>query len=141
MPLDRRQFLKLGAGAGALAVIPGVVIADTFGDSEPAFAANLAGASYASKFVAALPLPARIDLTGTTTTATITATSFAKQILTGYGATTLYGYNGQYPGPTIVTSANKTATVTFKNGLPTGSVTLANGGHLLPVDKTQLPQD
>lgn len=43
--------------------------------------------------------------------------------------TTLYAYNGIYPGPTIVAESNKPIKVKWMNDLPVNP-------HLLPVDKT-----
>lgn len=134
--LRRRSLLKLGVAGGAVAAAPQLL----WPPSADA-ATLLVGTGYASKFTTALPLPARIDLSGTTTAATVTASGFSKTILTGYPATNVYGYNASSPGPTIIGAASKTANVTWVNSLPTGSLTLAQGGHLLPVDATLLEAD
>lgn len=72
--------------------------------------------------------------------------SFRQQILTGYPATECWGYAPQggrpsLPGPTIVAEARRTVHAMFRNRLPGSRKSLADGGHLLPVDATLLSEE
>jgi spore coat protein A len=134
MNFTRRRFLGVAAGASAAAAVPAVLVAGTAQAANP-----LHGSTYAPKFTTALPRPKRINLIGQPVT--ISATQFAQQVLTGYPATQLYGYNGSWPGPTLVAASYLRASVIWQNKLPTTGPTLAASGHLLPVDASLLNPD
>lgn len=91
-----------------------------------------------TKFVNPLPIPSVIDARDGGNF-TIAVTQFqqnlgivdpvSKQPL----LTTVWGYGGSYPGPTILARQNNPIDVTWENKLLNGSVPLP---HLLPVDPT-----
>jgi spore coat protein A len=58
----------------------------------------------------------------------LTMRQFRQRLHRDLPPTTLWGYNGTYPGPTIVALRNQPARVRWANALPTE--------HLLPVDAT-----
>lgn len=138
--MERRTFLKLSGTAGVVAALPSALLA------SPAQAATqLSGATYAaaSKFTLPLPRPPRVNLNGFQTSVVMDVAQFQQQVLTGYPATTLYGYalpgrQPTWPGPTMIASSERTVHATFRNKLPAGTLTLADGGHLLPVDPSLL---
>jgi spore coat protein A len=106
-------------------------------------ATRLSGAGYKAKFTQKLHHPQQVILTGKSSSITMDASQFTQQVLTGYPATRLYGFGlkGQspsWPGPTINATAKSTLQITWRNRLPKGSVKLAKGGHLLPVDASLL---
>lgn len=59
----------------------------------------------------------------------VTMKEIQQQLHRDLNPTTLYAYEGMYPGPTIVTESKKPIKVKWMNDLPTTP-------HLLPVDKT-----
>jgi hypothetical protein len=136
--LGRRQFLRIAGVVGALVTVPQVAFQAT-----ARAATRLSGADYAPKFTKALGRPPKIVLTPKAPSVTIDMTQFTQQVLTGYPATRLYGYGkagskGSWPGPTLHATSKKAVKVLWRNKLPKGSVKLANGGHLLPVDASLL---
>lgn len=138
--INRRRFFQVSAAAGVAASLPQIITA------PPASAAQqITGVGYAGKFTQPLRTPPRIDLTPPGSTGVFNIVQFKQQVLEGYPATTLYGYGPvsgkpSWPGPTIVAESGNTVYATFRNQLPTGSKTLAEGGHLLPVDPSLLDE-
>jgi spore coat protein A len=140
--LNRRQFFKLSAATGIVATLPDIITAPVASGA----AVRILATQYADKFTKPLRLPRRIDVSGPRTSAVLDVVEFQEQILTGYPKTTVYGYApvGQkptLPGPTFIAESNRTVHAVFNNRLPTGDKTLAEGGHLLPVDATLLSED
>lgn len=93
------------------------------------------------KFVHPLPVPAAIDVTGGPTTLSMSMGQFEQDLglrdpLTGEVLyTTVWGYNGQYPGPTIVAKEGVPLQVYWHNHLTDdGTATGTPLPHLLPVD-------
>jgi spore coat protein A, manganese oxidase len=93
------------------------------------------------KFVHSLPIPAAIDATAGGTTLHLDITQFEQDLglrnpVTGeVMRTTVWGYNGQYPGPTIVVKKDVPVKVYWKNRLTQdGTDTGTPLPHLLPVD-------
>jgi spore coat protein A, manganese oxidase len=93
------------------------------------------------KFVHPLPVPAAIDATAGPTTLTMEITQFEQDLGLrdpASGAvlkTKVWGYNGQYPGPSIVTKKDVPLQVYWYNRLTDdGSDSGAPLPHLLPVD-------
>lgn len=164
--MKRRQFLKYAGAAGVTASVApflstAAANAATAANARTATratqatratggsrlatgtATQLAGVDYTPKFTAQLPRPPRLNLDGLLPYAIMDIRQFTQQVLTGYPPTTLYGYapaggKPSWPGPTITARSHWPAYVTWRNQLPQGSLTLAQGGHLLPVDDTLL---
>jgi spore coat protein A len=59
----------------------------------------------------------------------VTMKEIEQQLHSDLNPTTLYAYEGMYPGPTIVSESKKPIKVKWMNDLPINP-------HLLPVDKT-----
>jgi spore coat protein A len=136
--VERRKFLRLAGTVGAFIALPQVAFQAT-----ARAATRLSGVGYAPKFTQQLRRPRRVLLTPKRNSITIDVAQFTQQVLTGYPATTLYGYGvagtkPSWPGPTLNASANHTSHVTWRNKLPKGRMKLSNGGHLLPVDASLL---
>jgi spore coat protein A, manganese oxidase len=144
MTLNRRQFLvaaTLVGGAAAASALPSASAAPATSTPAATEPVALVGADYLAKFTRQLPRPSRIDLTGAVRSATVTARRTDLHVLSGYPKTTCYGYDGSWPGPTIFVREDRPAHITWRNRLPVGSVALADGGHLLPVDAALLEAD
>ncbi|MFM2207927.1 MAG: hypothetical protein RL213_1902 [Bacteroidota bacterium] len=102
--------------------------------------AQLSGAAQ-PKFVNQLTVPPYLVLTGgTPSPVNITASQFSQDLgvkdpATGAAlSTTVWGYNGTFPGPTIVTRSNVPVRINWLNRLVTPEG--RNLPHLLPVDPT-----
>ncbi len=136
--VTRRNLLKLGAGIGAGLVMPlGLKY-------SPVFAANASGIpknpALLTKYLDPLPIPAVMRPTrvftfvqpsGLLTPVTqyaVAMTQFTRQLHQSMAPTTLWGYNGSYPGNTIETTVGSFVLVKWANNLPLT--------HMLPVDKT-----
>jgi len=118
--MNRRYFLKIGSlAAGALLARPVV----------PLFAASRV---HLHKYVDPLPLPG--VLTGTDLT--IGASEFQQQLHRDLPPTTVWGYNGSYPGPTIEAQMGVPTTVVWQNNLYRDGSPIAADQHLLPLDPT-----
>jgi len=113
MKLNRRDFLRLGAMAGA-----GVVFL-------PRRFAYAQGSPNLTPFVDPLPIPpvlpraSRYD---------IHMRQFTQKLHRDLPATRLWGYNGQYMGPTFEVRTGSPVDVQWLNELPTQ--------HFLPIDNT-----
>jgi spore coat protein A, manganese oxidase len=84
-----------------------------------------------TKFVDALPLPSVIKpiyKNDCETYYEVTMTEFRQKLHRQLNPTTLWGYNGTYPGPTFEVQKNESIKVKWINNLPEN--------HLLPVDHT-----
>jgi spore coat protein A len=141
--LSRRQLFKFTAATGVVATVPQIVTAPP----STAATTRLSGLAYAqaNAFTQPFRAPHWIDMTGTQREVTLSIRQFSTQVLTGYPATKLWGYGipgrkPTWPGPTFVAWAGKPVRITFDNDLPRGTVSLADGGHLLPVDNSLLDE-
>ena len=136
--MSRRNVLKLGAlGAGSL-LLPIARLAPSLADS-------VASSPTVPLFQIALPTPAELTPTATTTVTTpagvktsadfyqLTARVGEAQILPGFRPTKIWGYNGLAPGPLFRGQSGKPAVVRLTNALTTadtGSVDLGLSTHL-----------
>jgi len=136
--MSRRNVLKLGAlGAGSL-LLPIARLAPSLADS-------VASSPTVPLFQIALPTPAELTPTATTTVTTpagvktsadlyqLTARVGLAQILPGFQPTKIWGYNGLAPGPLFRGQRGKPAVVRLTNALTTadtGSVDLGLSTHL-----------
>jgi spore coat protein A, manganese oxidase len=129
--MNRRTFVKVvGTTVGAVALGAGLpkFVEPALGASVPVplDSGNLA------KYVNPMPIPE--VLRGTNLR--ISMTQFSQDLglrdkVTGLkigSDTTVWGYNGSYPGPTIETRTGRKISVKYINNLPTT--------HLLPIDHT-----
>jgi FtsP/CotA-like multicopper oxidase with cupredoxin domain len=123
MGLSRRDALKLGllgTGAVTLPVATGVRAAN---------AAKVPASPAFTPFSRPLALPGVIRPVQSTATADfyeVTQTVARQEVLPGL-KTTVWGYNGQYPGPTFAVNAGRPIVVTQRNTL-TAAATRIPGG-------------
>jgi len=122
--IERRKFLKLvgGAAGGAVAL----------GSGGMFVRARLAEAQVSlTPFVDALPIPRVISPSGQLDgdpLYLVTMQVFRQKLHRDLPATTLWGYNGQYPGPTFAARRGQPIAVRWMNNLP--------NRHMLPIDDT-----
>jgi spore coat protein A, manganese oxidase len=115
--LTRRQFFNFAAVAGTSLSLPWRVGVD------PVFTRDALHAGSLAKFVDALPIP---DLLRGSSIQ-LTMTEFKQQLHRDLPPTTVWGYNGSYPGPVIEAVSGMPLSVTWTNDLP--------ARHLLDVDE------
>ena len=122
----RRQFLKFSAITAGGFVVPWKWSMAGMPVSPPLDPATI------PMFVDPLPIPAVLNPVGNSKNAAayeVTMTEFQQQVLpAGFPATTVWGYEGSFPGPTIEARRNKPVAVKWINELP--------NNHLLPIDTT-----
>ncbi|MDP9122749.1 MAG: multicopper oxidase domain-containing protein [Acidobacteriota bacterium] len=113
MKMNRRDLLKLGAMAGASAVLlPKKFV---FAQGSPSL----------TPFVDPLPLPPVLPHASTYN---VHMREFFQKLHRDLPATKLWGYNGQYIGPTFETRSGSPIHVQWLNDLP--------AKHFLPIDHT-----
>lgn len=144
--LTRRQFLQAGIVGGAATLLGGgayayrrsasgrVAMGATGGAMNDGMggAANVTSAVRAPAFQRALPLPA--DLVPSSTDATtdyydMTLKPATVEIIPGL-RTAVWGYNGQYPGPTIRAKRGRRVVLRQTNTLAVPISTHFHGGHV-----------
>jgi spore coat protein A len=116
--ITRRGILRAGLVAGA-----GVLLPLGCAGRRPEEGATL------ERFRDALPVPRALDPVGRIggiTRYRVPMTQFRQQLHSELPPTTLWGYGGTYPGPTIEAQRGERIAVTWMNRLPPG--------HHLPVD-------
>jgi spore coat protein A, manganese oxidase len=97
----------------------------------------------AVSFTLQLPLPPVLSPTSTDATTdyyNVEMKSGTKQIRSSGAATPIWGYNGMYPGPTIVATRGRNVNVTHKNSL-TENMTVHNHGHKVAASSDGHPTD
>ncbi len=113
--VDRRQFIKyglMGAAALALPVVKGFDIIQAAG-------ADLPASPPVARFTQPLAFAPVIDLAspGSPNSASIVMRAAQQQVLAGRPATTIWGFNGMWPGPTILTRDTKPVVIHMTNQL------------------------
>jgi len=103
--MQRRSFLKAGLTAGAFGLI---------GTKTPIFGQVGAGLA---RYVDALPIPATIRPAEGGVTPVIMS-EFRQKLHRDLPPTTLWGYNGTYPGPTIEVTKGTPAHLLWQSNLP-----------------------
>ncbi|KAF8457755.1 Cupredoxin [Terfezia claveryi] len=105
--------------------------------------ASAASPAYPNKFSVALPIPPDLPILTTYTPPSgnpvdfyeISITPFTKQLWPGLAATSLVGYNGMYPGPTIKATRGREIVLRLINqGDSTASVHLHGSATVAPFD-------
>jgi spore coat protein A len=95
-----------------------------------------------TSFAATLPIPAVLQPSSTDSTTDyykITVKAAPQQVLAG-NATTIWGFNGVWPGPTIVAAKGRQVSVTQTNAL-SENITIHNHGHSVPAQYDGHPTD
>ena len=137
--LSRRGFLGVlggtGAALGLAAGIPWL--------AAPAEIGGLVRSELPlpAPFLVPLPIPPVLtpESDATTDYYELTQQVATREILPGV-ATEIWGYNGIFPGPTIVSHSGRPTVVCHHNRLPVPTVTHLHGGHT-PADSDGYPTD
>jgi spore coat protein A, manganese oxidase len=139
MKLTRRQLTKLGATAGAGVVLPAGVL------SRP-IARLLEASQIASpkveRFEVPLPIPPVAEPVRTDETTDyyeITQREETVEILPGY-ETTIWGYDGLFPGPTFEARRGREVVIDQRNELPAPVAVHLHGG-VTPPESDGYPTD
>lgn len=138
MSLSRRGFLGLLGGAGALAVGVGGCAGAT-GQTAELLRSRIA---LPQRFAVPLPVPPvkrPVRSAAGVDHYEITQQVREVEIVPGY-RTPIFGYDGSFPGPTIVSRSGRTTIVTHRNELPVPTVVHLHGGHT-PAEHDGYPVD
>jgi spore coat protein A, manganese oxidase len=108
--MKRRDFLKYGAMTGAATLMPWDKLVTS------AFAAPAPTSPNLTKYLDALPVPATLPAASSYQ---IAMTQFKQQLHSQLPPTSVWGYGGTYPGPTIEAHKGQPISVNWLNKLPT----------------------
>jgi spore coat protein A len=138
--LTRRQFLKFGAQfsavAGAALILPQISVAENIGGGKPEHSLMN------RPFMVPLPVPRilePVDQDETTDYYEITIRAARKAIVAGT-QTQIWGFEGEFPGPTIVARTGRQVVVRQTNGLDV-PVTVHLHGGIVPPSSDGMPMD
>lgn len=138
--LTRRQLLKMGAQfsavAGAALILPQISLAEKIGGGAPDHTL------LNKPFIATLPIPRVLEPVAqddTTDYYEMTMRAATKTIVAGK-PTTIWGFEGEFPGPTIVARAGRRVIVRQTNGLDV-PVTVHLHGGVVPPESDGMPTD
>ena len=132
MRLSRRQLFKLGLAGGAAMAFPSDGLA--WGNGGSGGTTFGTGGTGVTAFTLPLALPSVLQPSSTDATTdyyTITQSVAQQQLIPGK-LTTIWGYNGQFPGPTIKARVGRKVVVTQINNLPESMSVHLHGGHTSP---------
>lgn len=135
--LNRRDLLRLGLLGGAATALPLqriVALASSHTPGSNAFGGVSPGSPVVPAFQAVLPIPPVLQPTSvdaTTDYYDLTMRPASVQILPGL-QTTIWGYNGLYPGPTIRARQGRRVVVRQNNGLPENTAVHLHGARVAP---------
>lgn len=139
MKFTRREFSKLGLMAGVGLGVPLGTVARPVGRLVES--ANVTSPRV-EKFEVPLPVPPVLEpvrTDGTTDYYEITQREGTVEILPGY-ETTVWGYNGIFPGPTIEARSGREVVIEQQNELPVPVSTHLHGG-VTPPESDGFPTD
>lgn len=144
MLLTRRQMLQISLLGGSALVLPEIV-----GATVRTARGRASGQSYSggaspavTPFSVPLPVPpvlSPVSMGTDTDYYEITMQQSLKEIISGL-MTTIWGYNGMYPGPTIHAKSGRRIVVKQTNSLPENTSVHLHGGHT-PPDSDGHPND
>ena len=132
MRLSRRQLFKLGLAGGAAMAFPSDGLA--WGSGGSGGTTYGTGGTGVTAFTLPLALPSVLQPSSTDATTdyyTITQSVAQQQLIPGK-LTTIWGYNGQFPGPTIKARVGRKVAITQINNLPESVSVHQHGGHTPP---------
>ncbi|MFE3599721.1 multicopper oxidase family protein [Streptomyces sp. NPDC059142] len=131
--LSRRGFLGVAAGTTAAAAVGGAISMWSAGREESG-SPRVSKAKLPAPYQVPLPVPgvARpVNTSGGVDRYEIVQRAADLEILPGL-RTQVWGYDGQFPGPTIVGRSGRRALVTVRNELPVPTSTHLHGGVTPP---------
>ncbi|KAB8169886.1 multicopper oxidase domain-containing protein [Streptomyces sp. 3MP-14] len=131
--LSRRSLL-LGAGAGALAVGGGALLGFRFTGTDSTGTLLRSRIDLPPPFQRPLtqpPVLAPVESTGGSDIYEITQREATAEFFEGV-QTPIWGYEGIFPGPTIVSPRGRTTVVRHRNELPVPAVVHLHGGRVAP---------
>lgn len=131
MTLSRRGFLTLSAGVGAALALPGCGASVGREQTADLLTSEL---RLPKRFSVPLPIPEikrPIRTTGGADHHRIVQRAAQVEIIPGT-RTTVWGYDGTFPGPTIISSSGRRTIVEHRNELPVPTVVHLHGGHTPP---------
>ena len=140
--LSRRRFLGAAVGAAALAGMAGCGLAGLDGPSGQTGERLATRGPLPRRFQVPLPIPpvARpVSTDGGTDVYALTQRAADVEILPG-SRTTVWGYDGIFPGPTIEARRGRPVVVRHRNELPVPTVVHLHGGHT-PAEHDGWPLD
>lgn len=131
------------ASALALLVSSSLAVSACASDATTGDDGTIGTVQQAVSFTLQLPIPAVLAPTSTDATTdyyNIEMKTGTTQIRNTGAATPIWGYNGTYPGPTIVATRGRRVMVTQKNSL-TEKMTVHNHGHMVSAASDGHPTD
>ncbi len=130
--MNRRDLFRLAGGAGIVAAL-GAATGFRFAAELPILGAQeTSDARLPEPFTLPLTVPSVLAPERTDETTDyyrITQRPASATILPGY-STPIWGYNGTFPGPTLVSQRGRRTVVTHRNELPVPAVVHLHGGHV-----------
>ncbi len=139
MNFTRREFAKLGTMAGLGVGLP---LGTVSGSARRLVESALVSSPQVEKFDVRLPVPPVLEPDRTDETTdyyTITQREETAEILPGY-ETTIWGYDGRFPGPTIEARRGREVVIEQENELPVPVSTHLHGG-VTPPESDGFPTD
>lgn len=139
MEFTRRQLSKLGLAAGAGVILPLGTLARP---AERLLEASRTRSPAVDRFEVSLPVPPTLEPTRTDETTDyyeVTQREGTAEILPGY-ETTVWGYDGVFPGPTIEARRGREVVVRHRNELPVPVAVHLHGG-VTPPESDGYPTD
>jgi spore coat protein A, manganese oxidase len=137
MTLSRRRFLKLAGGLTLALPLSSLSTSCNFRNGSSTSSSNSSGnrkRGTVTPFAVPLPIPPVLQPTSTDATTDyydITQKEGQMEILPGL-LTTVWGYNGIFPGPTIEARRGRQIVVRHKNELSVPTTTHLHGGRTPP---------
>ncbi len=132
--VPRRRFLAGLGGAAAVAGLGGCAVVDLRGPRGQTGEQLLSAVPLPRPYTVPLPVPrvARpVSTAGGVDVYEITQRQVRAELLPGVPST-VWGYGGTFPGPTLETRRGRPAVVRHRNELPVPTVVHLHGGHTPP---------
>jgi spore coat protein A, manganese oxidase len=142
--MSRREVLRLAGAVGAGALVTGATVAagSALPTGTPDARVLPSAARLPRPFQVPLPIPtvARPSRTDATTDYYDVALQVAEQEILPGLRTPVWGYAGQFPGPTLSARSGRRVVVRHRNDLPVPAVTHLHGGRT-PAESDGYPTD
>src|SRR4051794_39657964 len=135
MGFTRRDLLRFGLIGGAASLVPVGMVRAMEAMGSPNSTVRSVASSAVPAFKSALRIPpvlSPVRTTATTDFYEITERVAQVQIVPGLPPTQVWGFNGQFPGPTIRQRRGRDVMVRITNALPVPTSTHLHGGDVPP---------